>query len=555
MYLLGRRKLLRKRIEDQDKKYRSLILHIVDALKQNIALHRYIKVRHRYIFTKTNKVRLRYIVGTTAIASLALTSFLGSMGSSIAFSPVRMDVASVEQKSAPEGNAGVKLASIPSDEKHTAPVQVQEPHDASEERASVPSSLISSDQPAEALKAVELDTDLDAQDDREIAMALTQDSLDMAKPRDEILKISPGDTVAGALQNAGVSGADAYRAIKAMSKHYDPRLVRPGQSISVSMEEREGGQTDLTSLRMKLDPIKELVISRDENDRFVPELQEKKVVKEMKAAKARIQTSLYGSAARAGIPASVVAEMIRIYSYEVDFQRDIRQGDTVEIFYETYETEDGDFARYGDILYANLKVGGHSIPVFRYDNGEDVDYYRENGLSLKRTLMQTPVDGARISSGYGMRHHPVLGYNKMHKGVDFAAPRGTPIYAAGTGTVEKASRYGGYGNYVRIRHKGGLKTAYAHMQKFAKGVRSGTRVKQGQVIGYIGTTGRSTGPHLHFEVLKNNKQVNPKSIKSAASAKLAGAELKKFQNAISSVKQKYASMADGLKFAQNNITE
>ena len=220
--------------------------------------------------------------------------------------------------------------------------------------------------------------------------------------------------------------------------------------------------------------------------------------------------------------------------------------------YETYETEDGDFARYGDVLYASLMVGGKTIPVYRYKSDDGVvDYYRENGTSLKRILMQTPIDGARMSSGYGMRHHPVLGYNKMHKGVDFAAPRGTPIYAAGNGVVEKAGRHGGYGNYIRIRHSNGLKTAYAHMRKFAKGMSDGKRVSQGQVIGYVGTTGRSTGPHLHFEVLKNGKQVNPKSIKSSGGEKLAGKSLRNFQKEILLIKQKYAHLDNDVKLANN----
>ncbi len=371
--------------------------------------------------------------------------------------------------------------------------------------------------------------------------------------REDIIKINSGDTVAGALQSAGASGVEAYMAVKVMGNHYDPRSVRPGQVITVYFEPNDENILELDGLNMKITPIKELVITRDENKRFSSKINEKEIVLQTKAAKISIETSLYGSAAKAGIPASIVAEMIRIYSYDVDFQRDIRRGDKVEILYETYETADGDFARYGDILYANLKVKGHEIPVYRYgDKDGNIDYYRENGASLKRILMQTPIDGARMSSGYGMRRHPVLGYNKMHKGVDFAASSGTPIYAAGNGVIEKAGRNGGYGNYIRIRHNNGLKTAYAHMRKFAKGMKAGKHVRQGDVIGYVGTTGRSTGPHLHFEVLKNGKQINPKSVKSSSGEKLAGRNLKDFKARILAVKQKYAVLAQSLKFAQND---
>ena len=309
-------------------------------------------------------------------------------------------------------------------------------------------------------------------------------------------------------------------------------------------------------MNLKLSATEEVIVSRDESGRYSAEKDKKEVFREMVAAKASIETSLYGSAARAGIPASVVANMIRIFSYEVDFQRDIRQGDQVKILYETYQTEDGDFARYGNILYASLMVGGREIPVYRFEEKDDNHaYYKGNGDSLKRTLMSTPIDGARMSSGFGMRRHPVLGYNKMHKGVDFAAPRGTPIYAAGDGVIEKAGRLGGYGKYIRIRHNGSLKTAYAHMKGYAKGMKPGKRVKQGDVIGYVGTTGRSTGPHLHFEVLRNGKQVNPKSIKSSAGKKLAGSRLEQFKKQVSEIDGQYASLSKGLEFASNEISE
>lgn len=483
-------------------------------------MHKIIPLRQRYLFTKSNKLRLRYIVGTTAIVSLTLTSLLGAMSSSVAFSPAAYSIVA----NAPDAQEYISDEALQRDifETVSAPLLLDMQGDDDNE-------------------ADDVDADVQA-------------ALAAVFPREEILEIGTGDTLAGVLQNVGITGTDAYKAVKAMSKYYDPRMVKPGQVLSVGLDTDETGMM-LTSLVMKIDPIKELMIFRDDSDRFSAEMLEKDVILQSKAAKTSIKTSLYGSAASVGIPASIVAEIIRIYSYEVDFQRDIRSGDKVEVFYETYETADGDFARYGNILYANLNVGGRDISVYRYDNDGTSDYYREDGRSLKRTLMQTPVDGARISSGFGMRHHPVLGYNKMHKGVDFAASRGTPIYAAGDGVIKKAARFGAYGNYVRIKHNNGLETAYAHMNKYASGIKAGVRVKQGQVIGYVGTTGRSTGPHLHFEVLKDGKQVNPKSIKSSVGEKLAGNTLKKFKDQISSVKQQYASASNGEKFAMNNHRE
>ncbi len=505
-------------------------MYVIDALNKKISLHRVFPLRRRHIFTKSDRLRLRYIVGTGVVSCAVMISFLGAMGSSVAFAPTRIDVAKLtsdtqERSPVVEGQerslqAVEALVASNGDETSSEIIALSD--------ASVLSEGIDSD----ALVAVEVDTN-----------------------HTDIIKINAGDTVAGALQNAGIGGVEAYYAVKAMSQHFDPRTVKPGQAISVDLERGDGEETLLSAMRMKLSPVKEVVIEKNDQGRFSSSLIEKEIKLKLNAARTSIETSLYGSAARAGIPASVVAEMIRIYSYEVDFQRDLRQGDTVEIFYETYETEDGEFARYGDIIFANLMVGGHEIPVYRYEDGNLADYYRENGTSLKRTLMMTPVDGARISSGFGMRRHPVLGYNKMHKGVDFAAPRGTPIYAAGDGVLEKVGRNGGYGNYIRIRHNSELKTAYAHLKGFAKGMSSGKRVKQGQVIGYVGTTGRSTGPHLHFEVLRNGAQVNPKSIKSSPGQKLAGGKLEEFKRRVSDVRQKYAVLATDLKFAKNQSSQ
>lgn len=487
-------------------------MKVLNKVTDNLQMHRVLRLRRRYFLTRDNKLRLRYVASSLVIGICGIGSLIGGSDRSVAHVNYEQQVAVV----APE--------------------------------------LIEDAIHSELAAATDVIADVDAQEAVEVVASLDEGEVYgpiHLEPREEILKIGSGETLVGVLQEVGVSGADAYKVVKAMAKYYDPRAVKAGQAVAVRLEPGIGG-LEFAEMNLKIDPIKELIVERQDDSGFKSEIKEKKVLLQRKAAKAKIETSLYGSAARAGIPASVVAEMIRIYSYQVDFQRDIREGDAVEIMYETYETEDGDFARYGEVLYANLIVSGKSLPVYRFEpeNGKP-GYYTPDGKSTKKSIMRTPIDGARMSSGFGMRRHPVLGYNKMHKGVDFAAPRGTPIYAAGDGVIEYAGRKGAYGNYVAIRHNGQIKTAYAHMHKFAKGISSGQKVSQGDVIGYVGSTGRSTGPHLHFEILRNNVQVNPSSISMPDTNMLAGADLKKFKNMVGSFKEQYAAMEHGLALAEN----
>jgi murein DD-endopeptidase MepM/ murein hydrolase activator NlpD len=252
-----------------------------------------------------------------------------------------------------------------------------------------------------------------------------------------------------------------------------------------------------------------LVEVRREADGFTADTIVKPTVTRPARAEGRIDSSLMQAGIDAGVPASVMIEMIRIYSFDVDFQRDIQKGDSFEVMYERLFDEDGAPVHDGAVRYAALTLSGKTYRLYLFE-GEDGarDYFNEKGASVRKALLRTPVDGARISSTFGKRRHPILVYTKMHKGTDFAAPSGTPIMAAGDGVVEKAGRNGGYGNYIRIRHNGTYKTAYAHLSKFARGVRAGSRVRQGDIIGYVGTTGRSTGPHLHYEVLMEQFQAS-----------------------------------------------
>lgn len=381
---------------------------------------------------------------------------------------------------------------------------------------------------------------------------LHQVAIAVKKPEEppvQHLKLASGDTLSGTLQEAGIGVRDAVLAIRAMSDHFDPRKVKAGQKISVKTRLNEEGDAIFDEMRLPLSVAKHVVVSRTE-DGFESSVLEKNVYETSFAKSVTINGSLYASAAREGVPAQVIAELIRVYSWDVDFQRDIRAGDTLDVLYSVKETEDGEFAGYGEVPYASLSIRGDERPIYRFEMKDgDVDYFEPNGRSIRKTLMKTPIDGARLSSGFGMRKHPVLGYNKMHKGVDFAAPTGTPIYAAGDGVVEYAGRKGGYGNYIRIRHNGSLKTAYAHLHRFHKRTKTGKRVEQGEIIGYVGSTGRSTGPHLHYEVLKANVQVNPNRVDLPVGEALKGEEYARFKALIGVVGQEYASLRNGVTVA------
>ncbi len=237
-----------------------------------------------------------------------------------------------------------------------------------------------------------------------------------------------------------------------------------------------------------------------------------------------IRNSLYKAAIEKNIDPNVIVQFAQIYGFEVDFQRDIRKNDSFQIVYEQFQNSENKTVDFGNILYANLILQGKSLELYHFNSDQDKinDHFEPNGQSIKKTLMKTPINGARLSSSYGMRKHPILGYNKMHQGTDFAAPTGTPIMASGSGKILKAGWCGGGGNCVKIRHNSTYSTVYAHMSKFARGIKKGIRVNQGQIIGYVGSTGMSTGPHLHYEVIKNGKKINSQTLKLPSGKKLKG---------------------------------
>jgi murein DD-endopeptidase MepM/ murein hydrolase activator NlpD len=253
---------------------------------------------------------------------------------------------------------------------------------------------------------------------------------------------------------------------------------------------------------------------------------EEKVTDETTVADGEIQGSLYESAARLGATPAITAQVAKLFAHKLDFQRDIQPGDDFRLVFDRRITESGRTIQTGELEYAEL----HGVKFFRFErDGGEAEYFDEDGKNIRGFLLRTPVDGARLTSGFGKRRHPILGYARAHQGVDFGAGQGTPILAAGDGVVVKASRWGGYGNWLQIRHAGGWDTGYAHVSRYAKGVRPGVKVRQGQVVAYVGSTGMSTGPHLHYEVWQKGRRVNPVGAKVPQGTVLAGAELARFK--------------------------
>jgi murein DD-endopeptidase MepM/ murein hydrolase activator NlpD len=352
------------------------------------------------------------------------------------------------------------------------------------------------------------------------------------RPVDHILKVGSGETLAALLGRAGIPSAETGAVIDALIKVFDPRDLKAGQKVTVSFAPAPWGfgQGDFAQVSLSSDPLRDVRVRRAAAGGFVGQDERRQVTRQMAHFSGTIKSSLFESATEAGVPAQVLIAMIRALSYDVDFQRDIQPGDTFEVLFEGWYDTKGKMVKAGDIHYAGLDLSGSEVVLYRFENGAGLsDFFNPKGESAKKALLKTPVDGAKITSGYGMRHHPILGYSKMHKGIDFGVPPGTPIMAAGDGTVEMAGPNGSYGNYVRIRHGSGFGTAYAHMQRIAQGVHKGRHVSQGQIIGFVGSTGRATGPHLHYEVLQGSAQVNPLSIKVPTGIKLAGRDMDRFQ--------------------------
>ncbi len=332
-----------------------------------------------------------------------------------------------------------------------------------------------------------------------------------------------GEALVDLLGREGLSAAEALALVEAMRAHADPRRLAAGARFALSFRTAGDAATDapvLEALSYRLAPDRMLIVRRS-GDGFEAAVDAVPAATVTGFAAGRITDSLYVDAARAGVPVPIIIKAIRALGFAVDFEREIWPGDGFEILYTTTIAEDG-LAEPGDVLFVGLTLRGRRLGYYRFEADGRSDYFDAHGASIRRTLMKTPLDGARLTSRFGRRRHPILGYVTAHKGVDFGAPAGTPVYAAGDGVVAEARRYGGYGNYIRIRHNGTYASAYGHLKRFARGIRPGVRVRQGQVIGYVGATGRATGPHLHYEVLVNGRQVNPLTLKLPSGRVLKG---------------------------------
>ncbi len=377
---------------------------------------------------------------------------------------------------------------------------------------------------------------------------------DRPGPEDRIVTVARGDTLIGILTGNGVDRSSAHEAVRSLGSVFDVRRLQIGQDITLTFQPSSDGEQFL-GLALRPSPERDVLVKLDEaGSGFVAEEAERPLDRHDAYATATIETSLYDAALAADMPIDVLMDLVRVFSFDVDFQRDVQAGDRFEVLYDGYDDEFGERVRNGEIRYAAMTLSGKTMAFYRFTPSSGItDYFGPDGHSVRKTLMRTPIDGARLSSGFGARRHPILGYTKMHKGVDFAATSGTPIMAAGDGVVEMAGWHGGYGNYVRIRHNGEIKTAYGHTSRFAKGIRPGSRVKQGQIVAYVGSTGRSTGPHLHYEVMVNGRQVNPMSVKLPAGEQLLGKDLKKLQALIPTVEARvFAAREDASVVASNN---
>ena len=342
----------------------------------------------------------------------------------------------------------------------------------------------------------------------------------------KIFTFKNGDTLTHAFLNMKITEKTMYDFIDKLKSEFNPKRLRVGQRIKVYINKKD--KDDIRGLIIQLDKVKFIEIFKV-GENFVLNKYEQPTVITYKKSFGEIESSLYLAAEKAGLPISVLMEMVRIFSFDVDFQREIRKGDGFEVLYEVQHNQDEELVRNGPINSAVLILEGERLSLYRYEYSEGFfDYFDPEGSSARKALMRTPLDGARITSNFGRRKHPILGYTKMHKGVDFGASRNTPVYAAGDGIVESARINGGYGNYIRIRHNSDYKTAYAHLARFAKFIRKGKRVKQGDIIGYVGSTGRSTGPHLHYEIIFRGKQVNPLKIRMPKGLKLKDRNLEAF---------------------------
>lgn len=367
------------------------------------------------------------------------------------------------------------------------------------------------------------------------------------------IKVQKRETLASILADKGVSDDEVHDVIDSFRKISNPRKLAKGQKMILTLAHNplEQDKASVLGLSLEESPLRSVTLTRSLNGFDTKEIKAP-LYKSLAHAGGPIRSSLYQTAIDSGIPVSMVAEIIKAFSYDVDFQRDIHPGDKLDVVFEHTHTDKNVTTGIGKLMYASLDLGDKTLTIYRHTSTDGfTGYYNAKGESVRKALLRTPINGAHITSGFGMRMHPLLGYSKMHKGVDFGAPTGTPIYAAGDGVIVEAGRKGGYGNYVKLKHSKDYATAYGHASRIAKGIRPGVRVRQGQIIAYVGSTGASTGPHLHYEIMRDGAQVNPSGVKFRTGQQLAGKEFVAFKKQVKQVEAVLAMAPKKLQVASS----
>jgi len=343
-------------------------------------------------------------------------------------------------------------------------------------------------------------------------------------------EIKRGDTIQKILQQYKIQNNEIQTVIKQYKKYGNPNQLLVGNEIDITIKKTlHTNKNSVLKFSVPITKSTTIEITKDAENRIISKKIITKLYKKKIIAENIIIKNLYSSAQEADINPDTIIEFARIFGFEIDFQRDIRKNDYFKILYEKYFDENGEFIKSGSIHYAHMTVNGREISLYKFGNDKDYGYFDLNAKSVEKALMKTPINGSRLSSSFGMRKHPILGFTKLHTGTDFAAPAGTPIMASGTGTITRAKWCGGGGNCIKIKHNSTYETVYAHMKSFAKGIKIGKKIKQGQIIGYVGSTGMSTGPHLHYVVIVNGKKINSQKLKLPSGKILKNNERTQFE--------------------------
>lgn len=358
-----------------------------------------------------------------------------------------------------------------------------------------------------------------------------------------VIVVKPGDTLGELLATADIPATDIAGATAALAPILPPQRLRPGHEIALTLENSET-ETRLQGLEIEIDPLTTATVTRGADGQFTAARQVRSTLRHLVRGDGLIRTSLYEQLAEAGVPPAQILGLIRALGQFLDLQRDVQPGDRFAVMWERFRGEDGSVLLHGAAVYAEFVFSGKRIEMWRHTLADgSTEWLDTAGRPLRRALLRTPLDGARVSSGFGMRRHPILGYSRKHQGIDFAAPTGTPVYAAADGRVRSAGWKGGYGRTVDLVHNGNMATRYAHMSRIARGLRPGSRVRQGQVIGHVGSTGRSTGPHLHFEVHVAGTAVNPARRRDMPPPQLPATEVAAFQRNKARLHSVFAALA------------